>query len=50
VIFVEDGTLQKPQGIFMLQSAESGWQSRAGFPSKISTVTLAMTEDVFATQ
>jgi len=49
-IFVEDGVLSKPQGIFLLENAESTWQSRPGFPSKISAVSLAMTEDVFATQ
>jgi len=49
-IFVEDGVLTKPQGIFMLQSADTSWQSRPGNPSKISSVTLSMTEDVFATQ
>ncbi len=50
VIFVEDGVLQKPEGIFLLDSNVSGWSSRAGFPSKISSVSLSLTEDVFATQ
>ena len=49
-IFVEDGVLTKPQGIFVLQNADTGWSSRPGFPSKISSMSLAMTEDVFATQ
>lgn len=49
-IFVEDGLLTKPQGIFVLQSADTGWSSRPGFPSKISSMSLALTEDVFATQ
>ncbi len=50
VIFVEDGVLTKPQGIFVLQNADTGWSSRPGFPSKISAMSLSMTEDVFATQ
>ncbi len=50
VIFVEDGVLAKPQGIFVLASADTGWSSRPGSPSKISQVRLSMTEDVFATQ
>lgn len=50
VIFVEDGVLTKPQGIFVLENADTGWQSRPGFPSKISSMSLSMTEDVFATQ
>lgn len=50
VIFVEDGVLTKPQGIFLLASADTGWQSRPGNPSKISSMSLALTEDVFATQ
>jgi len=50
VIFVEDGVLTKPQGIFVLANADTGWSSRPGFPSKISSMQLSMTEDVFATQ
>ena len=50
VIFVEDGVLTKPQGIFLLAAADTGWSSRPGSPSKISSVRLSMTEDVFATQ
>jgi hypothetical protein len=50
VILVEDGTLTKPNGIFVLQSADTGWSSRPGFPSKVSAMSLSMTEDVFATQ
>ena len=50
VIFVEDGVLTKPQGIFLLEAADTGWSSRPGSPSKISSVALSMTEDVFATQ
>jgi hypothetical protein len=50
VIFVEDGVLTKPQGIFLLESADQSWTSRPGSPSKISSLSLAMTEDVFATQ
>lgn len=50
VIFVEDGVLTKPQGIFLLASADTGWSSRPGFPSKVSSMSLSMTEDVFATQ
>lgn len=47
---VEDGVLEKPEGIFLLQDPTAGWASRPGFPSKISSISLAMTEDVFATQ
>lgn len=50
VIFVEDGVLTKPQGIFLLENADTSWQSRPGSPSKLTSVSLSMTEDVFATQ
>jgi hypothetical protein len=50
VLFVEDGVLTKPQGIFLLETADTTWQSSPGSPSKITSVSLAMTEDVFATQ
>ena len=50
VIFVEDGVLQKPEGVYLLEGAINGWTSRPGFPSKISSVALNFIEDVFATQ
>lgn len=50
IVRVEDGVLDKPEGIFVLEDPTAGWSSRPGFPSKITAVSLAMTEDVFATQ
>ena len=51
VIFVEDGTLQKPEGIFHLTSANAGWSSRPFHTtSELSQIVLSLTEDVFATQ
>ncbi len=50
VIFVEDGVLAKPQGIFMMSEPEQNWSSRPGIPSQRMAVSLKMTEDVFATQ
>jgi len=50
VIYVEDSVLPKPAGVFLFESAENGWQSRAGSESKISQMTLSLIEDVFATQ
>ena len=51
VIFVQDGILSRPQGIFVLSSGNAGWTS-SPFQSttEISQIVLAMTEDVFATQ
>ncbi len=51
VIFVEDGTLQKPEGIFVLGVANVGWNSRPfQTTSELSQVVLSLIEDVFATQ
>lgn len=50
VVFVEDGTLTKPNGIFVLENSENNWSSRPGNNSKRGAFNLAMIEDVFATQ
>ncbi len=51
VIFVEDGAIDKPEGIFVLSSANVGWNSRPfQTASELSQIILSLTEDVFATQ
>jgi hypothetical protein len=50
VIFVEDGVLSIPRGIFVLASSTPTWSSRPGHPSKITALSLDLIEDVFATQ
>lgn len=51
VIWVEDGTLPKPQGIFLLQDSRVGWSSRPfQTASNLSQLSLTLVEDVFATQ
>lgn len=50
VVFVEDGVLTKPQGIFLLSDSSVLWSSQPGKPTHRSVVSLAMVEDVFATQ
>lgn len=50
VVYVEDGVLPKPRGIFILTDPNALWTSRPGQPTHISVVSLAMTEDLFATQ
>lgn len=50
VVYVEDDVLPKPRGIFILTDPNALWSSRPGSPSHISVVSLAMTEDLFATQ
>ena len=50
VIYVEDGVLSKPKGIFLLANPKQAWSSRPGEPSKVTSITLQMIEDVFATQ
>jgi hypothetical protein len=50
VIYVEDKVLTKPTGVFLFESAENGWSSTPGNDSKLSTMTLSLVEDVFATQ
>ena len=51
-IFVEDGVLSKPQGVFILTNQEQVWSSLpAATPqSRRSAVGLELREDVFATQ
>ncbi len=46
-VFVEDGVLSKPRGIFVLESPEPDWSS---VPGKRSTFVFSMIEDVFKTQ
>lgn len=50
VILVEDGVLARPKGVFLLANAETGWTSRPGVDSKVSSLTISLIEDVFATQ
>ncbi len=51
VIFVEDGVLAKPEGIFYMTNSNKGWSSRPfQTTSELSSLGLNMTEDVFATQ
>ncbi len=51
VIFVEDGTLQKPEGIFVMGGSTVGWSSRPfQTTSELSQIVLNLMEDVFATQ
>lgn len=49
VVYVEDGVLSKPQGVFMLEEPASQWSS---VPSSVGrmTTTLKFQEDVYATQ
>lgn len=49
-IYVEDGVLSKPKGIFLLASGEAGWSSTAWINGQLSSVSLDLIEDVFATQ
>lgn len=48
-VYVEDGVLAKPQGVFYFSNPENNWSSRPGV-SKRSVFSLQLTEDVFATQ
>ena len=51
VVYVEDGSLPKPRGIFVLASGSAGWTSSPfQTTTEISQIVLAMVEDVFATQ
>lgn len=51
VIFVEDGVLQKPEGIFYMSGSDVSWTSRPfQTASELSSMSLNMIEDVFATQ
>ncbi len=50
-VFVEDGVLSKPEGIFVLDSGTVGWSSQSfQSTSEMSQVVLGLLEDVFATQ
>lgn len=49
-IYVQDGVLPRPQGVFVFQQQSNGWSSRPGAVSKLTNVVLEMIEDVFATQ
>ena len=49
VVFVEDGVLAKPRGIFYLTNPDTNWSSRPAVDGR-SAFSVAMTEDVFATQ
>lgn len=50
VIYVEDGVLTVPSGIFLLKNPINGWASKAFSNGQISSTTLDLIEDVFATQ
>ncbi len=51
VIFVEDGVLSKPEGIFLFQGSVNGWSSRPfQTTSELSQIVIGLVEDVFATQ
>ncbi len=51
VVYVEDGSLPKPRGIFVLTSGNAGWTSSPfQTTTELSQIVLAMIEDVFATQ
>lgn len=52
-VYVEDGVLSKPQGVFMLSSPAPSWQSTPAnneYVGGTSTFSLDMVEAVFATQ
>ena len=49
-IHVEDGRLPKPSGIFLLAAADTAMSSQRGRFSAVSSVTLSLIEDVYATQ
>lgn len=48
-VYVEDGVLEKPQGVFMLSEPETLWSSRPGSNGR-TAISLTLTEDVFVTQ
>ncbi len=48
-IWVEDGTLPKPGGVFILSDPDATWSSRPTATNRTS-VSLQFTEDVYATQ
>lgn len=49
-IYVEDGVLSVPKGIFLLADSEINWESIHRLPDDYMNVALNMVEDVFATQ
>lgn len=50
-LWVEDGVLQRPQGVFMQSEVETVWQSGPGIGSdRFSSFSLALVEDLLATQ
>jgi hypothetical protein len=49
-IFVEDGVLSVPEGIFMLANSTTGWSSKPHQSGQLADVQLVLIEDVFATQ
>ena len=49
-IFFEAGVLSGPRGILLLVSDGQGWTSKPGKASQLSDISLAVIEDVFATQ
>lgn len=50
VIYVDDGVLSVPKGIFMQTGAEAGWTSNTYTNGFLSGLTLELIEDVFGTQ
>lgn len=48
VIYVHP--INSPRGVFLLESPETGWASRPWIDRAMSTFTLSMVEDLFATQ
>ena len=50
VIRVEDGSLPVPAGVYVLENQIQGWTSKPGKGSQLSDISLALLEDVFATQ
>ena len=48
-VWVEDGVLPKPQGVFMQGDTTAQWSSRPGVNGRLTT-TLQLREDVFGTQ
>ncbi len=47
---VQDGVLDRPEGVFILSQPDNGWDSRPGANDKISSFSLGFVEDVFITQ
>lgn len=51
VVYVQDGVLSPPEGIFVMAAANTGWTSRPfQLTSELSSLSLSLVEDVFATQ